>query len=106
MNNARRSSTAFHGAISSQVLETDEKEEREREEWVAYWVQRRKLYDEMLRMAATAPLHDEDILKHIDSKPCSLPPEVKRALKWMFVYIVSLTIINAILWWLYLFSCF
>lgn len=106
MDKPKQVDTAFHEAIISKGLENDEQKEKEREEWVAYWGQRRKFYDEMLRIAAPTLPPVEDMTEYADSEPCGLPPEVKRALWCMLAIIVILSIINAILGQLYLSSLF
>lgn len=106
MDSVKQADPISHEAIISKELNTDKQGDKEREEWVAYWEQRRKLYEKILWMAAPTLSPDEDMTEYADSEPCGLLPEVKRALWWMFAIIVSLTIINGILWHLYLSSFF
>lgn len=106
MDGTKQADITIHEDIVSKGLEADEQKERERDEWVAYWRQRRDFYEKMLQVAAPMPPPLEDMTECADDEPYGLPLEVKRALWCMFAIIVILSIINAVLGHLYFSSLF
>ncbi len=91
-----RDSTAFDVNVISEGMAVDEEKEEERQEWADYWKQRRELHDKMLlRCPNDHPVHEyQRGLEQMETYYSYRDGELRTAIRWLLVYIISLLILN------------